>query len=336
MKKNSEWLDEFLDKVTSDKEKSLLDKSTIIKNVFESQKALADAEKSGVEIENAKKPPPKELTRLFISTLAPMITAIVLIVTLWFQISQSKENTANQIQSAEDLAWREMLKRVGVKNAGDDITTPTLIKSFYQSKKYGTQAREISILFLGNIVDRTHFKILFNDIVTSTNWKNIDQLVTLSNILKRQLIALNKENREYLAFEVGEELAYVASEIIKVLNISDTNRPKNIDLRGVIFNHLVLDNVNFSGANIGGVQFTFCSTKNATFTNVSNYDDEFDPSTWEGTAWWRTQQLDKGLVNYLRESYPKNDTIKYWQAKHDTMNYSLTDTEDYLKVTNPK
>jgi len=261
-----------------------------------------------------------------------MITAIVLIATLWFQISQSRENAANQIQSAEDLAWREMLKKVGVRNAGDDITTPTLIKSFYQSKKYGNQAREISILYLGNVVDRAHFKILFNDIVTTTSWKDIDHLVTLSNILRTQLIGLNKEKKPDLAFEVGEELAYVASEIIKVLSIDDSSRPKNIDLRGVTFNYLVLDSVNFNGANLSGARFLFCSTRNTNFTNVSNYDDEFDPSDWTGTAWWRTQQLDKRLIKFLKESYPKNDTINYWQAKHDTTNYSLTDTNDYLKL----
>jgi hypothetical protein len=332
MNKDSKWLDDFLDKAINDKEKSFLDKSNIIKNVFESQKALADAEKSKAEAENAKKPQPKELTRLFISTLAPMITAIVLIVTLWFQINQNKENTLSQVQSAEDASWREMLNKVGVKNAGENITTPTLIKSFYPSKKYGAQAREISILFLGNIVDRAHFKLLFNDIVTSSGWKNLNQLVTLSNILKRQLIEINKQNRLELAFEVGEELAYVASEIIKILNMHDSTRPKDIDLRGVIFNHLNLSGVDFSGSDLAGTQFTFCSVSNAHFTNVINYDDEFEPSTWEGTAWWRTSHLDRGLIKYLKNNFPKTDSVKYWQSRNDTTNYALSDNNNYMKL----
>ena len=96
MEIKSEILKNFVDTTLADNNSTILEKSTILKNVFDSEKAIADADKSIAETENARKPQPKELAKLFISTIAPLITAFVLIATFWYQINQNKINNDNQ------------------------------------------------------------------------------------------------------------------------------------------------------------------------------------------------------------------------------------------------
>lgn len=326
-------LENFLQATLSDDKISATEKSTIVKNILESKKAYEDSQKAIVDTDNAKKPQPKEGLKLFISTIAPMITAVALIATLWFQISQGKENKQIQIQAEEDKAWRKLLEEISSPRVDGNLTLPVIIKSFNNSEKYRNQIREITSLFLGNIAEPNYFKTVFNDFVKSPSWESLPQLVTLSNILKNQFFRAENAKDSASKFAFDEEINYVGQAIVNILKSNQTSRPKTINLSGVFFRNQNLDSINFTGANISGVLFNNCSVRNTIFTDVAEFKNSYHYSVWDRTAWWRAAKIDHNLVQYLKENEGRKEDVAYFQLPNDNTDYKITDPLQYYNFT---
>lgn len=252
---------------------------------------------------------------------------------MWFQINQSKENKNNQIQAEEDAAWRDMLKQVGSRTAGDNLTLPVLIKSFNNSEKYGRQAKNISILFLGNVIEPNYFKTVFDDLVKNPNWDNLPLLVTLSNILKNQFFYSESRNDSIRKNAFDEEINYVGQAIAEILKLNQSNRPKIIDLTGVFFRNQILDSINFKGAIITGTLFNSCSVKNADLTDITEFRNPYYYTVWNRTAWWRAVKIDKNLIQFLLKENPRDIETKYFQALNDNEDYNTKDSTNYESIT---
>jgi hypothetical protein len=155
-----------------------------LKLISEAEKASLDTEKTKLEVENFKKLQNKESNKFLISTIAPLVTALALIITLAFQFVQYNENNKQQIESDEDAQWRSLLGKVdllgtGIASNNQEISVPILLKSFLASKRYGKQCRELTSEILSRVAKEKVFQIIFPEFMSKTNWTNFSDVTYL-------------------------------------------------------------------------------------------------------------------------------------------------------------
>src|SRR5437868_14202573 len=82
----------------------------VLKKASSIWKTAAEAESTEREIAHSSTKERTEKVRFWVPILVPLLTAIALIATLLLQMRQYQENVQQAAQSAEENAWREVLK----------------------------------------------------------------------------------------------------------------------------------------------------------------------------------------------------------------------------------
>jgi hypothetical protein len=225
----------------------------------------------------------------------------------------------------------------------------TLLKSFFDSKKYSKQAREATEVLIADTPYPISFRNNFEDLLTRTNWDNFQSLVNISRTLKRfynnevQEIHLAEQpspprvrpvsHNHEAAKTVLEENITVASKGVAQflrehprpsgikLDLSDSalwdQDLSKMDFSGSLLSSISISNcdlegANFSAATIGKESFVYSNVKGADFSAVKVESGlGLDRPNWEGTAWWLAKRISPELLNYLQSNFKFPNKIKY-------------------------
>jgi hypothetical protein len=149
-----------------------------LKVISEAEKSSYEAEKTQKDLRHYEKDQKRELNKFFIGVIAPLVSAFALVFTLGFQFYQSNQNTRLQLEGAEATEWRALLGKLdSIKNS--DLTIPTTLKSFFDSKRYGKPSREMTSLLLPRVASEKVFQIIFPEFMKRTDWSNFKDLKNL-------------------------------------------------------------------------------------------------------------------------------------------------------------
>jgi len=288
----------------------------------------AESEKAESDIAAAHRLERSESLRFWVPTSAPFITATALIFTLLFQLYQFSENNNVQRKASEDAQWREMLTNASTEGPQSGFAL-SLIKSFLDSERYKTLAREISVYRLGHTESPDDFQILFPEILKRTDWSNFRDIAKISKSLDfayhngpevvKTRFGEGAKQRSKIAERVAGDfdlnLNTVADALIYFLrDPKNALRPSNgdFDLTGADFSNHDLSNIDFTNATIEHTVFYDCVVSGADFGNVAKYkDNDWKLNDWSLTAWWRARNITPDLLNFLQEHYKFKKTTKY-------------------------
>jgi|GEM_PF-4939920 len=311
--------------------KSIEDVTALLKSITDIEKANAEINKNGVEINNSSSAQKTENIRFWFTTVATLISTLIVCLTLYFQIEQSRANNDLQRQATEDTQWRELLSNFSNAKMQDNLAMPSMIKSFYKSKRYGNEARELAVMYMpqmGSVAN--DFNFLFDDFYKRTNKSNYKDLVRLAQIIYKEAAATQSnidgyndwlkkqpypvlesskiQQEKSLVSDLNNKMGVVAlalSHFIKDSLKTDLN--ENIDLSNVSFYGTDLSDVDFKNFNLMGSDLGLCDISNADLSQVI----DINQTRWDQTAWWRAKKLNTEIVSLLNNVYPYNSAITY-------------------------
>ena len=347
-KEREKLYDERLDQAATPEETAVY--LNLLKTLKEVEKFEADSKKVNAEIDNIQYIKQTDWIR-FVGLMAPMVTSVILIITLMIQTSQTKESRLAQVQEKEDDKWDMLTTKLSAPDAPVNETIPTLIKGFYKSDRYRNTAIELSNNYLSIVKSEDTFNGLFKEYIKTIDRENYSYLVRLSRKLISQFSAAQSQiladstslkrfaidtavnntgvNAFYLQKLKDDEtmlsratselttaskaLASIIKRFTKNTSVS-ANNAAPLDLSNAYIYMANLDSVNFNGVILSGVEFDRVSFAHANLVNVK----AFETSSWTTTAWWLADSISPSLLNYLtRFSYysdldqPKNSKTLY-------------------------
>jgi hypothetical protein len=311
MGRGSQFRDQVIDPALKAGDLATLEKTTVI------WKTIAEADKLEQDTAQSAKKGRSESLRFWIPIVAPLVGAAALVVTLMFQIQQSKQVSLAAGAAAEDSAWRDLLTYANSTNKPQGAFAFTLISSFLDSPRYGKSAREISLLMLSHSADLDAFNNLFRQVMERTDWGNLSEIAQVGARLNRAYQSIpepiNTSDTQHanplappgpaeLKNILDEELQTVARGIVVFMRQNGESRPADLALNfsGMQFGTIDLSGLAFSGSDLRDTMFFHCNVKDAVFDPITDHDQ----SDWQGTAWWRMQRIDPQLLAYLEQSFP--------------------------------
>jgi hypothetical protein len=127
-------------------------------------KALAEAEKSASETRNARRQLSFQSITSLSAILVPVVSLLALVSTIYIQGQQLSETQQQNRTQLEDTQWRDFLTSLRGSPAvfDSDVTVAPRLRSFFNSVRYGDQARDISIRLMGRLTNAAGFKELYN------------------------------------------------------------------------------------------------------------------------------------------------------------------------------
>jgi hypothetical protein len=316
-------------------------------------KTIVEAEQVETETANTSKTARFEKLKFWVPIIVSLVSTMALVATLIFQVFQFRENTRLMKDSEEDTQWRETLNRAKVTNGPEGAFGITLLKTFFDSSRYGSQAREVATEILGHMGDEDVFNTTFPGMMSRTDLSNLQDIANISKQLKegydsdceqltnltqaRENIQSSTNMPKYLISErlasndeetknvnhtyaaSNDEIAKVSDAVANLLKSPATqhrSRDQNFSLTDMQFvSGTDLTNIDFSYAIIRGTEFYKCDVSGSDFSFIK----DFDGSDWEGTAWWRAKKISEPLLKYLSDNWKFDKTQEYYndQTKDD-------------------
>lgn len=322
-------------------------------------RSVAEAERIESDITNSTRDARSESLRFWIPILAPVISALALIGTLLFQIQQHKEslksqraadekNAQAQRLANEDTQWREVLTLAKNTEGPEGAYALTLLQSFFDSDRYKTQAREVTVVLLAGILEPNVFSDNFGALLERTNWDNFNHL---KNISRAQLAYFYKYRQDsarledqrkqsktglpilrddpgFLQTATGTNVVTTSKGLVQFLRNSLKSRPANIelDLNGCGFWEQDVSNMDFGKANLerfdiydsnlSGANFSGANLDRASIGKSNVKDADFSgvrasESNWDRTAWWRAKRISPDLLKYLQDKFQFSPKEEY-------------------------
>jgi len=321
-------------------------------------KTLAEAEKVESEILNAGKSSRFERLKFWIPIVVSLVSTGALVATVIFQVFQFRENTRLTKEAAEDTQWREALKSARVTSGPEGAFGVTLLKSFFDSPRYGEASREVATQILGHMADEDVFNSAFSEVVARTRWWNIKDIALISKQLQDGFFTVTEKldrlterrnaikasvppdqvdhrlkstddevellTREKYTFE--NEIVQVSTAAVRLLRTQENQTRSNeydFVLNGLQFAGEDLSNLDFHDAKLRDTVFSNCDVTGCDFGGLT--ENEFSNSRWNGTAWWKAKRISPELLKYLVDRWKFDPTQTY-------LNDKVQDPAEYEKA----
>ncbi len=175
-------------------------------------RSAAKAEKLELESSNLKRTMRSESARFWVPVIATFVSSAALVGTLFSQIRQFKENTRLQTEASEDTQYREALKSIENPERIHGAIGIPLLKSFFDSPRYGSQAREVALNVMVGMVDQESFRSFFDPIAERTDWSNYRPVVRLEAALYEQWVGWHSDLDKLEKYEEGTQKKTSQSE----------------------------------------------------------------------------------------------------------------------------
>jgi hypothetical protein len=318
----------------------------------EVKKTLADAEKVTEDKLNITYVRRTDWIR-FIGLLAPMVTSIILIVTLMIQVSQTKEAQKAQKDEKEEEKMKQLTDKLSLPTASYNETIPTQLKEFFKSERYKSTALELTTSYLSNVKSEDTFNNLFKEYMKFIDKDNYTLLVRLTRKLLNQYFSANAQkaadsismslvtdtNKSFSQAKVfwsqriadddvarnrasdrlitaSRELADQVRKMTRNLTHVGNNSLPSLDLTDAYFYYCSLDSVSFDGVIINNVTFDHVSFYRANLVNIKGIES----SVWDGSSWWLANDISDPLLRIL-SSYPFDENAKSPESNQSAQMY---------------
>jgi len=311
-----------------------------VEELASSWRAIAEVEKAESDVARAREVDRFEKLKFWVPIIASLISTMALVATVIFQVYQFRENTRLSKEAEEDTQWRETLNRVKVTQGPEGAFGIMMLKTFFDSSRYGRQSREVGTRVLGHMGDEDTFDLLFEAIMDHTDWSNSKDVAVVSKLLvdgysaigedidraQKEREELEKQSSTSPAASHGlenidreiqrltgirdiavNEIKKVSEAFVKLLKDPEQRSHAKghvIDLTGLQFYDANLSRIDFRNVNLVGVTFNNCDVTDADFDGLN--EGRFTNSSWNSTAWWRIKRVSPDLLDYLQTNWAFN------------------------------
>ena len=252
------------------------------------------------------------------TTLAPVLTTLILAGTLLFNIYQARVSdqekrveTQRQEAQAEKKRYADALELL--QKSTSVSPAAALINSF-PDEPFRSDIRSVGRTVLLNTKSVSEFRDLFNILyspVTIDNLAGAKEILRTVNGAVSPLIDKTWLNPgtdmtkltpdERARFDLlTDERTFVGEKIAAFIRQTPAGPPEMLDLRGLGF-----DNCDLSGADLRGARI---SNSSWNFVNLDGCDlrgiTEFSQCWLYFTAWWHAGHIDKPLLDYFKSNQP--------------------------------
>jgi uncharacterized protein YjbI with pentapeptide repeats len=288
---------------------------------------VADFENKSREAASASSVKRYEFWKSFATAVVPLLTLMTLAVTIYFQWDQSRTT----LKTNEDTQWRAVVDAL-TKPPGPttDIVITTALLPFYDSTRYKSQAYEMTFLLAGRIASEAGFRSLFHGAFGNGSWENAadlerlglalntnyedvnevyqllggaERLQELSKAPRRQSVSngSNIDQANHARNEILHAEHFLSEQVAQLLRQKRPAGSVYGDFSGFSFFETDLSLADFTGLDISNADFQRANLDNAHFTPA-----KFDGTTFNGTAWWRAQDISSPFLRYLLSAAPPN------------------------------
>lgn len=320
--------------------------SEVEKSKAEIRKITIDAAKANYDLEHASKQERVQNRQRYITILTPIVTTIVLGLTLLSQAYQFWKSERDKQQASEDAQWSEAVKTVSQSAHLSPIAIT--LNPFLKSKRYADVARKTAVQALISTRDKLVFENLFTGAFVPMDWANFDTVLQLDRALgprlgeiwdiwdkRRNQSELNKtpDRRASNLSKENEDYEYITS-VLKDISVATApllkgSRPGGqiVDLRSTWFFECDWNGVNLYEANIENIVLTNSVLKGADLWGITS----FNGADLYYTAWWEAKRISPQLLQYLINTYPYDPNALYGP---NSTKVSLKDYADSIKRLN--
>lgn len=292
----------------------------IEKSRAETRKIRAEEERSRYDLKHIAKHERSDARQRYVGMLTPVITTLVLVLTLLAQTWQFSQSERDKENAAEDSRWSAAVKTISETAKMSPIAIE--LNPFLKSKRYAEDARRTAVQALVSTQDSIVFADLFREAFVPVDWKNLGAVLQLDRALGPQLGKLydktydpktQTNNNSLLTPEETQKLEYITSALLDISRavtplLTDVRPPnQEVDLRGTWFRDCNWSGVNLRNANIENLDLRYAILKGADLSGITSFKGVY----LYRTAWWEANRISPALLEHLIQKWPYQDGFTY-------------------------
>ncbi|HYM79416.1 MAG TPA: hypothetical protein VE377_25800 [Candidatus Dormibacteraeota bacterium] len=262
----------------------------------ETLKNLAEARNSAISTRFQRW---RDLSSSAVPILALVVTALTVILqtrqfhqTLTQQGNQFVETERQQAMAHEDTEWREALKAVSFTDRRSSLVGAFAMQGFFNSPRYGNQARGIAGGLLANTANVSSFDEILTNMRDKTDASNLTHMTALAQMLgfaqrakyhtqgassdatapflipDVDEIDPNPQDFEHNPTQQIKVAAWEIDTVSQFLRQLWRDPKKNLSPQGYVLTATVLENGDFDNLDFSGSHLDFGILFNATFLNA--------------------------------------------------------------------
>ena len=262
----------------------------------ETLKNLAEARNSAISTKFQRW---RDLSSSAVPILALVVTGLTVILqtrqfhqTLTQQVQQFGITEKQQADAHEDTEWREALKTVSFADRRSSLVGAFAMQGFFNSPRYGYQAREIAGGLLANTANVSSFDEILTNMRDKTDRSNVTDMTALAQMLgfaqrakyktrdassdatapflieDVDEIDPNPQDFEHNPDQQRKVAAWEIDTVSQFLRQLWRDPNKNLSPKGLVLTGIVLENGNFDDLDFSKSNLNFGILYNATFRNA--------------------------------------------------------------------
>lgn len=274
--------------------------SQLLKNIESIEHHRAQKQKLSTDL-------PDSRMLQYLNLLAPVVTVLILVVTLFVQerdrVGDQKQAQQDKTENRDNEGWDRAVRAAADRQAENRTAAIILLRGIEQSQsRYVDQASKLVISILRGTKTFDEFQSLFSAEFTPPAQEDLDRILNLDRSLHQEWVNKKKTNPNYHDSAdkhlVIQELSFICTQIHPLLQKRPTNRFFN--LRFVAFFDCDLPDIDLTGANLEGFTTARVTMLRSKLDEVTNFKDGY----WKDTAWWEAGSMSPSLLQYLEAEAP--------------------------------
>ena len=283
-------------------------------------KSLSEAEKATDEAANVRRLARGDTQRFVVSTLAPLVTAVIAIGALLFQVYQFNQANAAKAAADQETAWRSALDNFSRPGAAQTLKSAFIFKSFLTSGSHQQDAREFAISYMKSLIYADGVQVLLPAIMQHTDWGNFGDVVDWA---RRQKAMYDDETSkpdppehspeseayksEHKMNAISAQMELISKALAQFLRSSPRPSNRQIDVSNTVLLDADLSSLDLHGVDLRNSTVQGCDVAGADLSDIANAE----ASGWPETAWWRAQKISLALLVHLKKNYSFKADVKY-------------------------
>ncbi|MGA7697451.1 MAG: hypothetical protein WCA76_20665 [Candidatus Sulfotelmatobacter sp.] len=273
--------------------------SQLLLNAEEIKNQRAEAQKLSKELSQSR-------LLQFMNLLAPVLTVLILAITLIFQWRQQRQGERDRAEDQDRQRWETAVKSVADTEGKDQTAAILQLRGIEQSSSsYAEQASQLIISILRKAGGFDEFHALFQAEFSPASEQNLDKILDVDRALHQQWLDRDLNPILYPTFQGSDEehkiireLGFICTQVHPLLQ----NRPpgKFFNLSFVAFFDCDLPDVDLTGADLTGFTTARVTFPRANLSGVTRFSDGY----WKDTVWWDSRTVSSQLLNYLAAEFP--------------------------------
>ncbi len=250
--------------------------------------------------------------------LVPIVAVLSVSATAWNQTAQMQQTRAN----AEDVQWTALVTDLAATDRHPEAVRALAqrLKPFLRNERYANDARDVSVLLLGKIIEPATFKDLLGSTFPTPNGSDIPRIARINRDLNRIWDSNKSRLDKWKAVSLGQEQGSPASPgIVEATEELQSLTSKEIVTVSDLVADLLRKRKSTDALDLSGMWFPQTDLHDANLRNTDLSDDSFSDANLTGadlrgtavtnglndSRWWLANALDKDSIESLiKANYP--------------------------------